>query len=197
MSLRRTSLSLTVERELPIPDGSTRRYRLTAQFAVEPADAPVSPEELQTRFRGLSEELERAVPPEARAPARTERSLAELVDTYRPRQRELVELLLAEGEVTTEEHQRLVRYLEERAAGVAAEVPVTERPIAAAPLANDRTNPSIRPVAELLRLYQIASLKQAGAVRGRRQISYEEYMALKRHFAAAESAPPAGDPPRT
>jgi hypothetical protein len=38
-----------------------------------------------------------------------------------------------------------------------------------------------------LRVYQINSLKQAGAVRARREISFSEYMALKRHFQEAEA----------
>jgi hypothetical protein len=58
----------------------------------------------------------------------------------------------------------------------------------------DRTPSSPRPVDELVRTYRIESIKQAGAVRARRQISYEEYMALKRHF---QSEPPVPVPPVT
>ena len=35
--------------------------------------------------------------------------------------------------------------------------------------------------------YAVDSLKQAGAVRARREISFAEYMALKRHFQEAEA----------
>jgi hypothetical protein len=45
-------------------------------------------------------------------------------------------------------------------------------------------------VEELLHTYQITSLRQAGAVRARRQISFDEYMSLKRHFAASEAGAP-------
>jgi hypothetical protein len=66
---------------------------------------------------------------------------------------------------------------------------VVDRPLAAAPVGVDRSLPPARPVADLLREFGITSLKQAGAVRARRQISFAEYMALKRHF---ESGPPPG-----
>ena len=146
-----------------------------------------------------------------RLPPRPDRELTELVETYRPRQSELVDLLRDEGELTAVEHGRLREYL---AAGTTRlpdrsfeDAPASARspasrdgpaptmapPLAAAPLESDRTPSTSRPVPVLLEQYQISSLKQAGAVRARRQISYEEYMALKRHFGgpAAATAPPA------
>jgi hypothetical protein len=74
--------------------------------------------------------------------------------------------------------------------------PPTDRPIAAMPLEADRTPSTPRPTGQLLDQYRIESLKQAGAVRARRQISFEEYMALKRHFSAqaAGGAPTDGVP---
>ncbi len=199
MPLRPTSVDLTVERELLGDDGVPRRYRLSARFASEPAGEEASVEELRSRFQSLSRQLDLAVGGGA-APSpepRATRPLAELVETYRPRQRELVDLLLAEGELSRDEAEQLHRYLEERARGVAGEVPLVERPIAAAPIAADRSPTVPRPVPELLASYKIESLRQAGAVRARRQISYEEYMALKRHFGALEAAASAAPPAAT
>ena len=187
MAPRRTSVDIAVEREAVGEDGVSRTYRLAETIALDAAQPSLSSDELRARYRALSEELDRAIPAGAAAPAaRPDRPLAELVETYRPRQRELLDLLRSEGELTLEEFTRLQRYLDERAAGVAGEIPEAERPIAAAPIGVDRTPATPRAVPELLRLYKIESLKQAGAVRARRQISYEEYMALKRHFGPPE-----------
>lgn len=195
MPQRRSSVDLAVEREVVDADGVARRYRLTETVLIDPAAPPIPPEELRARYRALADELDRALPAGAAAAAeRPDRTLAELVETYRPRQRELLDLLRSEGELTSEEFVRLQRYLDERATGSAGEIPEAERPIAAAPLGADRSPSAPRAVPELLRLYHIESLKQAGAVRARRQISYEEYMALKRHFAPDE--PPAESPGR-
>ena len=126
--------------------------------------------------------------------ARAERELAELVNAYRPRQRELVDLLRDEGEISPTEHARLVEYLVTSAATARPEPsprPAYEdQPIAAAPIFADRAGEAARPVPELLRTYRIESLRQAGAVRARRQISFSEYMALKRHFESASSESP-------
>ena len=48
---------------------------------------------------------------------------------------------------------------------VMAPVPETDRPLAAMPLSVDRAPSSPRPVPELLATFQIATLKQAGAIR--------------------------------
>ncbi len=172
--------------------------RLTARFEVGDAGSPPTPAELAGALDALREDLDALVgPPIAAAPiARPDRELTELVETYRPRQRELVDLLLADGEITSAEHHRLREYLalpskEAPPADVAARpVPIlTDAPIAAVPLAVERTPTPGRPVPELLATYQIASLRQAGAVRARRQISFGEYMALKRHFEDAANPP--------
>jgi len=188
VTLRRTEIDLAVERDVVGEDGVARRFRATSRLVLDPADAPAPEAELRERLRALADELDRSLP-EGRAVggAREERSTKELVETYRPRQLELLDLLREDGELSSDEFARLRQYLVERPGGVVPEVPVTDRPIAAAPLALDRTPLVPRPVRELLELYRIESLKQAGAVRARRQISYEEYMALKRHFAPAET----------
>lgn len=202
MTLRRTETRLSVERELPGPDGP-RRARLEARFESDPAQAPVGAEEVGEALRSLAAELDAAVArvaPAATAAGRGDRPLPELVEAYHPRQFELLDLLREEGEITPGEHALLHRYLSERGTGAiasAGEFPIVERPLAAAPLAVDRAPTTPRPVPELLALYRIESLKQAGAVRARRQISYEEYMALKRHFAGRDpaDAPPAAPGP--
>ena len=194
MPRSRTEFEIAVERDVADADGSVRRYRLTARY---PSDgSPLTPEELAALYRSLSEELDRAIPAGGAAPkTRADRSLTELIETYRPRQPELLDLLREEGELSPVEYELLRHDLLDRPGGAAAEPIPTDRPIAAAPLAQDRTPTTPRPVDELLRLYRIESLKQAGAVRARRQISFEEYMALKRHFAAAEASAAAPTPP--
>jgi hypothetical protein len=196
VALRRTGLDLAVERDIVDAAGRATRVRLSARFEIDPDGAPPSTEEIRAQFRALAEELDQSLPPGAVAPAaaRADRPLQELIETYRPRQVELLDLLREEGELTEGEFTRLRQYLADRSSAPVVEPGVTERPIAAAPLALDRTPTVSRPVPELLTLYRIESLKQAGAVRGRRQISYEEYMALKRHFERpAPAEPPTPD----
>ncbi|MCI4321486.1 MAG: hypothetical protein L3K05_04180 [Thermoplasmata archaeon] len=198
MALERTEMTLSVEQEAAPPGQPPRRLRLEARFRVG-AGTP-SATELAEAVTALDRELAEATKRAGffpTAPPRAERSVSDLVEAYRPRQPELVELLLAEGEVSPGEAESLRQYLA-GPLGTAAparpradEVPVTDRPIAAAPLENDRSPSRARPVRDLLDLYRIESLRQAGAVRARRQISFEEYMALKRHFAPTEAAPPA------
>ncbi|HEV2317825.1 MAG TPA: hypothetical protein VGV89_09690 [Thermoplasmata archaeon] len=194
MALRRTHLELSVERELPAEGGEPpARARLTARFEA-PEDGAPTERDLHEAMDQLRRDLDAAV---GRAPNRPDRELAELIETYRPRQGELVDLLLDEGELSQVEHDRLRDHLRtgappaDRPAPMAsAAAPHSPEPhpapaasLASAPLGNDRAPSTARPVAQLLQEYQIGSLKQAGAVRARRQISYEEYMALKRHFA--------------
>ena len=188
MPPRRSSLELTVEHEAEGPGGASRRYRLSATYELPPGALPPTAEELRALYESLDAELSSALPNAVLGPRNrgTDRSLEELLETYRPRQPELPELLLSEGEITPGEFERLRRHLAEAAVVRPLEIAPMERPIAAAPLAQDRTPAVARPVEELVRLYHIESLKQAGAVRGRRQISYEEYMALKRHFQREE-----------
>jgi hypothetical protein len=114
---------------------------------------------------------------------RADRAVEELLETYRPRQMELVELLHADGELTDGEYAVLRARVTERPPEVGS-APAAVAPPAPVPRSGSRS------VEELLRTYQIASLRQAGAVRARRQISFDEYMSLKRHFAAAEATTP-------
>ena len=167
--------------------------RLSAKFELPPDGSGPDHSELARALDELQADLDGLVgPPLAAAPAaRPDRDLTELVETYRPRQRELVDLLLGEGELTAGEHARLVEYLGAPPAPAEAPYPPPERrietPIAAVPIIAGRGDEGARPVEELLRIYQIGSLKQAGAVRARREISFAEYMALKRHFQGAEA----------
>ena len=170
---------LSVEREVGI--GAARRVvRLTVRLP--DASAGSAPDAIAVELRRLQASLDAAMA-SAGLLERPERDLAELVETYRPRQPELIELLRAEGELTEREGALLRAHL------AGAETPTLEP--AGGPATDSRSTGSrrtgARVVAELLATYQIASLKQAGAVRARRQISYDEYMALKRHFAPADA----------
>lgn len=186
----RPSVDLTLERSVTDASGQTLTVRVSRRLATDAG--PVDDATRAAVVAELTAELAAAVAqvaPGASAPTRADRSLPELIEAYHPRQAELLDLLRDEGELTPMEYDRLRAHLAAPAPQPApAGVPITERPIAAAPLENDRAPIVPRPVDELLRAYQITSLKQAGAVRARRQISYEEYMALKRHFAPATPA---------
>ncbi len=197
MALRRRETELSLERPAGPggPEGGV--VRVTVRFETGPDGTPPTPRELADALDGLRADLDALVgAPIAALPAtQSDRSRDELVETYRPRQRELVDLLRDEGEITAGEHRRLVEYLAEGPAEPRPtptvrkeEPPRFDQPISAAPIVAERAGDSSRPVAELIRQYQIASLKQAGAVRARRQISFEEYMALKRHFQPPDAA---------
>jgi hypothetical protein len=185
---RRREVELTVERPVGGSGPSGGVARLSARLEPGPDGTGPTPVELREAYERLVADLDAVVGvPLAGGPA-ADRDVAELIDTYRPRQRELVDLLLSDGEISPSEHARLVEHLADAlrprpARSVAP--PVVDRPIAAAPIAAEPSAAPTRPVEELLKNYQIASLKQAGAVRARRQISFAEYMALKRHFESA------------
>jgi hypothetical protein len=194
VTLRPREVELAVERPANGEVGA-ERVRLVARFEVpEGAEGP-TPRELGQALDRLRADLDVLVgPPLAAAPAlRPDRDLPELVDTYRPRQRELIDLLLGEGELTSGEHARLVEYLTSVRAPLPppalafSDAPLAAAPIAAAPIATERLPDRARSVSDLLRTYQIETLRQAGAVRARRQISFEEYMSLKRHFERSTS----------
>ena len=203
MAARRRQVEISVERPLGArgPDGSVAR--LSTTFEAGPNGEPPSPAELAQALEELVHGLDGALGPSLGAlPARaSDRGLEELVETYRPRQRELVDALLADGEISVGEHASLLASLPSGPSGRAPNavavppaaptgVPgVVETPIAAVPIAAEPKLPPARPVPELLRTFQISNLRQAGAVRARRQISFAEYMALKRHFEAAEAGP--------
>lgn len=185
MAARRKEYELSVEQELPAaPDGAPRRARLTARFSREAGEMEPDDAELAGALRELVDRLARASEtagvgrgPAARGP---DRPLQELLETYRPRQIELVDLLHADGELSDGEYQVLRAHVREH--------PVEAGAVPSAPPSAVLPRAGTRSVEELLRTYQISSLRQAGAVRARRQISFEEYMSLKRHFAAAEEA---------
>jgi len=202
VALRRRETELSLERPVG-PDGPPGGVvRLTVKFEPDSSGTGPSPRELTVALDQLKADLDALLGlPMAGLPSQQpERSLLELIDTYRPRQRELVELLKEEGEITPGEYGRLTEYLNgilgtsPRPPAAPASSPTFDQPIAAVPIAagvapaSERRSESARPVDELLQQYQITSLKQAGAVRARRQISFEEYMALKRHFEPAASA---------
>ena len=200
VALRRRETELSLERPVG-PDGPAGGVvRLTVRFDADGGAAPPSPNELAEALDGLKADLEALVGrPLAALPAqRADRELAELVEAYHPRQRALVDLLHEEGELTDAEHGRLAEYLAGTPPPVpkswpspAAEPPARfDQPISAVPIAAERSGDAPRSVAALIREFQIASLKQAGAVRARRQISFEEYMALKRHFQPADGPAP-------
>jgi len=202
VTLRRRETELSLERPVGPEGAAGGVVRLTVRLESRSDGSPPTPGELAEALDALKADLDALVgtPLAALPAARTDRPVTELVEAYRPRQRELVDLLRDEGEISGAEHARLVEYLAAgalapRSAAAAAappEPPRFDQPIAAVPIAAERPSEATRPVAELIRQYQIASLKQAGAVRARRQISFEEYMALKRHF----QPPDAGVEPR-
>lgn len=192
---------LTVERELVLPGSAApERVQLTRELPAD-SDGRVDPARIGRELTAMRELLEEAIrSAHLGSAAPRERSVEELLETYRPRQGELVELLREDGEITEGEYGRLRAHLAHEAAGEAPSSAslaepaaparaIADGPIAAAPLDGDRTPSRARPIDELLRAFEITSLKQAGAVRARRQISYDEYMALKRHFARPAESP--------
>ncbi|HYB63273.1 MAG TPA: hypothetical protein VEE86_02480 [Thermoplasmata archaeon] len=194
MPIRRREVELTVERPLRPDLPSAGTVKLSAKFDLPPDGSGPGHSELARALDDLQADLDGIVGPLLAATpiGRPERDLTELVETYRPRQRELIDLLLGEGELTAGEHARLVEYLGAPPAPAEPPAPPPERkldaPIAAVPIVAARADEGARPVPELLRLYRIDSLRQAGAVRARREISFAEYMALKRHFQDAEAS---------
>ncbi|HYA10862.1 MAG TPA: hypothetical protein VEH10_04240 [Thermoplasmata archaeon] len=206
MSARRRHVELSVERPLGARGPADATARLSATFEPSTDGEGPSTAELSRALDELVRDLDGLLGPSiAVAPAvRSDRSLEELFQTYRPRQRELVDLLLADGEITSGEHASLLASLGTRPSPAESTPPppgpdvtgVGETPIAAVPIAAEPKLPPARPVPELLRTFQIASLRQAGAVRARRQISFAEYMALKRHFEAAGPAEGSKGPAR-
>lgn len=182
MTPDRPEYELSVEQELPAAaDGAPRRARLTARWSG--GATPLADDaEIARTLRDLVDRLARAadaagVGRRGTPEARPDRPLSELLETYRPRQFELVELLHADGELTDAEFELLRSHVAPLPAGARGAPDASAAP--APPVRG-----TARPVDELLQTYQIESLRQAGAVRARRQISFEEYMSLKRHFSS-------------
>lgn len=202
---RRAPVELRVEREIPRSGGGTDRVSLGTRIE-PPSEGALSAATLARELIELRSTLEDAIRSAGLAVApRPDRPLSELLDTYRPRQPELVELLRDEGELSEIEYGLLREHLRSGSAvgsgsspsapGARTPRPVPPQPLAAAPLETERPATAPRPVDRLLEEYRIESLKQAGAVRARRQISYEEYMALKRHFSRTPAEPNAPGSP--
>lgn len=201
MPRKLNAIEVSVERYTSGGEGAPARViKLTASIDPSGDDGFPSPEEINEVFTTLTRRLDAALDSaegSVTSPRGEERSIEELVETYRPRQRELVDLLRAEGEISSREANLLSSHLESRgpraptpsAADSGREAGVSYREPSMTNV--DRIEPVPRPIGELLDTYQIETLKQAGAVRARRQISFAEYMALKRHFSST------GDPSST
>ncbi|HZY69444.1 MAG TPA: hypothetical protein VFF67_00495 [Thermoplasmata archaeon] len=195
-----SELEVSVEQEVPDPAGGPpRRIRLSTRVGATDGSGSDRTGAIAAAIDELTRVLDGTLGTSTGGPTpgvsqpRPDRTFDELVEAYHPRQAELVDLLRDEGQLTVGEHAMLQRYLTTPTAAAVPPPPApAARSIAEAPLERDRTPSAPRPVEQLLSQYQIASLKQAGAVRARRQISYEEYMALKRHFAAEERPPAPG-----
>jgi hypothetical protein len=113
------------------------------------------------------------------------RTVDELIQAYRPRQVELVDLLREDGEISIQESERMKAHLERHPENLTRSLSV---PPARARGKEEGIPAMPRPVGELIDTYRIESLRQAGAVRARRQISFAEYMSLKRHFSEETKA---------
>ncbi len=195
------SVELTVERAR----SSGTVVRLTVRLPPGESGTRPSTDEVAEALRSLEAELEALIgsTDAPTGPVRTDRELNELLLAYRPRQPELIELLRADGEISEAEYQRLRAHLDAHPPAVtppAAPVPApvsAAAPIAAPPAPRTeepiRSGGAARPVEVLTQTYKIETLKQAGAVRSRREISFEEYMALKRHFESAAARRPPSD----
>lgn len=180
MALRRTHLELSVERPLGRgADPSEGIVRISSRFEVIGEEPSI--EELQRALDRLRTELGQLTVYTSRA----DRTLDELVETYHPRQVELLDLLKDEGEITPVEFDRLKAHLAGGASPVAVAAPPPHpSPSTARGGPLERPGGAARNVEALLRDFRIENLRQAGVVRARREISFDEYMALKRHFEA-------------
>ncbi len=191
MTPKRREIELSVEQPLGPPADGT--VRLSVRFEVDPQETTTDPEDLATALAHLREELSELVGSPAAA-THEDRDLAELVETYRPRQPELLELLRGEGDLSPREYELLKAHLATAPPRPAAAPAARSRPAGPAIPATPVGPATPREVPDLLREYHIESLRQAGAVRARRQISFEEYMALKRHFEEVPAVPPEPGP---
>ncbi len=191
MTPKRREIELSVEQPLGPPADGT--VRLSVRFEVDPQETTTDPEDLATALAHLREELSELVGSPAAA-THEDRDLAELVETYRPRQPELLELLRGEGDLSPREYELLKAHLATAPPRPAAALAARSRPAGPAIPATPVGPATPREVPDLLREYHIESLRQAGAVRARRQISFEEYMALKRHFEEVPAVPPEPGP---
>ena len=200
MPARRKDLTVSLEQEVPSSEGEAPR-RLRVAMTLEPGeDGKVSPSETSEAVRELSDLLQSSASSLASASGsstgpRPDRSLSELVQTYRPRDLALLDALLWEGEITPTEHELLRSQLPKPGA-VATTAPSPAREVPASPTpappstpaparpvpASGTARPSARSVDQLLRELGIQDLRDVNRARGREMISYEEWAALKAHF---------------
>ena len=182
MAPRRREIEITIERPLsrgPTAGEGTVRLAERVEFDEGMEGPPAE------AIRDAFERLRRAAATLALGEPRPDRSIDELIETYRPRQPELLELLREEGELTPAEFERLSAHLATGAPAPAAGKPPP--PPTSPPGRVERPPPSVRSVDDLIRQYRIESLRQAGIIRARREISFDEYMTLKRHFESQPS----------
>lgn len=112
MPPRRKEVELSVERTVGSPlDPRGEVVRLSARFDVPPGSDGPSPQELEEVLQNLRDQLDRLPGVSSGA----DRTLEELIQAYRPRQAELVDLLRAEGEITAGEHELLRTYVAKHA----------------------------------------------------------------------------------
>lgn len=204
MTARRTGIKVAVEEEVPSP-GEAPPRRVSVSATLEPSEgSEVTSKDVAEAVKALRAHLESATEALesesgiAKGP-RPDRTVAELLEAYRPRSAELVDALLWEGELTPSEHQQLQAALKSSPALVPkvppSRVPAEATPTVPAPsraasppttLAGASTSstvgPSPRPVDVLLRELDLKDLRDVNRARGRRVISYEEWASLKAHF---------------
>ncbi len=180
MPARRRDIEISVERAIDRGGAAGEGIvRLSERLEFdEGADGPPA-SAIQEAFA----RLRRAAAALGVGESRPDRSIEELVETYRPRQPELLDLLREDGELTTTEFERLRAHLE--TTGTVTPGASTSPSVgSAAAVERHSTGPpqAARSVEALIRQYRIESLRQAGIIRARREISFDEYMSLKRHF---------------
>ncbi len=159
--MKRVGLELSVERATPSTDGRAPSIaRLSVRFELNPADSRPSVDELHDALAELDRDLGEAVARLSRGSSQSaDRPLAELIETYHPRQVELIELLRSDGELSDGEATALRRHLSPPVAS-AGEPPARlgtsvdthpSRPIeGGAASIDDRIPPNPRSVEDLL-----------------------------------------------
>jgi hypothetical protein len=203
MPARRDRLEISLEEDFPSAgDEPPRRLTLTWQLT-PPEEGTIPWEEIRATIEELRNLLKASrevlVPPEG-GPWPTvpheERSLEELLETYRPRSKELVDALLWEGQLTPTEHERLLQAVTQGPARREGSPPRgedggSERPPSQSPSSRRGGRPPRSPQ-ELVAELHLQDLKDANRARFQRLISYEEWVRLKEYFA---SGPPSSVPP--
>lgn len=209
MTSPRTELTITLEEDLPPEgEGQPRRLRLSTTVRApegkeltreEIAEATKTLLDQMAHARGAAGPLETPV-----AGPRPDRSVDELVDSYRPKSLELVDALLWEGELTPTEHEALKAAVSRSPPKPGRREAPTPRPPSppavvagtvaapsapAAPAANEPARPAsaarfgpARPTDTLVKELSLQNLRDVNVARARRLISFDEWSALKAHF---------------